>query len=510
MKLVRAFDALLQSFRPHFCSSPTFARARALAYAMIVTLGRHTITRLICTKNEQHKDWSADYKFFSTRLWNPDDLFLEIFKACDPHASWAHQTILVAMDDTNRQKTGKKIPGVATLRDPMSLPFHVNLRPALRYIQASMLVNPEHQLQFHRALPVYFHEAAPAKKPRANASDQIKEQYTHQRKARSLSVQGHQAALHLRRMADCLPNGTARRLCIAADGSYCNRTFLNDLPSTITPLVRTRKDLKIFAPAAPSSGTASRGRQQVYGERLPTPEQIRQDDSFPWQTAHVFAAGKYHDTRYKTMAPVLWKKGTRTTPCRVIIIAPLRYTKGNAVHPLYREPGYILTTDVTTPVEDLIQFYFLRWDIEVNHRDEKSLLGVGDAQMRSPNSVVRNPQFAVIVYSLLLLANINAYGPKRSHEYLPLPKWRKQTERRPSTLDELEQMRCELIQEQLHLDVPKPSCTKKKKKRKKTLKIRSRGKIPSNKSNFARINKKMQSDFNCPINILTALLYAYA
>lgn len=499
MKLVRAFDALVQSFRPHFRSTSTFARARALAYAMVVTLGRHTITRLICTKNELHKDWSADYKFFSKRLWNPDDLFLEIFKACDAHACWANQDIVAALDDTNRQKTGKKIPGVTTLRDPMSLPFHVNLRPALRYMQASVIVNPENHIQFHRAIPVYFQEAAPAKKPRANAPDHIKEQYEREKQTRRLSIRGHQAALHLRTMADSLPNGASRRLFIVADGSYCNQAFLNGLPATISPLVRTRKDLKIFAPADPSPH--GRGRQRLYGERLPTPEQIRKDDSFPWHTARVFAAGKYHDTRYKTMAPVLWKKGTKKTPCRLIIIAPLRYAKGDASHPLYREPGYIITTDVTTPVDNLIQFYFLRWDIEVNHRDEKSLLGVGDAQMRSPNSVVRNPQFAVIVYSLLLLASINAYGPQRSDDYLPLPKWRKQTQRRPSTLDEIAQMRREIMEEQLQLDLPQPSTTKKIRKRKKL-------KAQSNKSNFVPNNTKSQNDLKSPVNIIAALIYA--
>jgi len=31
----------------------------------------------------------------------------------------------------------------------------------------------------------------------------------------------------------------------------------------------------------------------------------------------------------------------------------------------------------------LIQYYFDRWQIEVNHRDEKSLLGVGQAQVWS-------------------------------------------------------------------------------------------------------------------------------
>ncbi len=81
MKLVNAFDELLSTMRPHFKQDRTFERARDLAYASLFTYGRHTITRLICSKNEQLLDWSADYKFYSLRRWEASDLFFEILKA---------------------------------------------------------------------------------------------------------------------------------------------------------------------------------------------------------------------------------------------------------------------------------------------------------------------------------------------------------------------------------------------------------------------------------------------
>ena len=69
MTLLTAFEELVQSLRPCFQQERTFERARALAYASVLTFGRHTVTRLIGSKNEQHRDWSADYRLFSQRQW---------------------------------------------------------------------------------------------------------------------------------------------------------------------------------------------------------------------------------------------------------------------------------------------------------------------------------------------------------------------------------------------------------------------------------------------------------
>ena len=91
----------------------------------------------------------------------------------------------------------------------------------------------------------------------------------------------------------------------------------------------------------------------------------------------------------------------------------------------------------------LLQCYFDRWQIEVNHREQKDTLGVGNAQVWSNKSVPRQPAFAVASYSLLLLAGLKEFGPGRTHDYVPLPKWRKNATR-PSALDLITLLRKEM------------------------------------------------------------------
>jgi len=82
----------------------------------------------------------------------------------------------------------------------------------------------------------------------------------------------------------------------------------------------------------------------------------------------------------------------------------------------------------------LFQAYFDRWQIEVNHREIKDTLGIGQAQLRNPHSVPRQPAMLVAAYSALLLASIQVFGDTRSVDFPALPKWRR-TASRPSCLD---------------------------------------------------------------------------
>ena len=91
-----------------------------------------------------------------------------------------------------------------------------------------------------------------------------------------------------------------------------------------------------------------------------------------------------------------------------------------------------------------MQSYIQRWEIECNHRDEKSLLGVAQGQVRSPQAVSRLPQLQVAAYSLLLLASILSSGFQRTSQYLPLPKWRRKSIR-PSLLDLLALLRAQIF-----------------------------------------------------------------
>ena len=100
-------------------------------------------------------------------------------------------------------------------------------------------------------------------------------------------------------------------------------------------------------------------------------------------------------------------------PRRLLVVAPIPYRVPGRRRKGYRDPAYLLTTDVRGTARELLQAYSDRWQIEVNHREEKDTLGVGQAQLRSPHSVPRQPAFVVAAYSTLLLAGLLAYGTAR-------------------------------------------------------------------------------------------------
>src|ERR1700685_4166951 len=106
----------------------------------------------------------------------------------------------------------------------------------------------------------------------------------------------------------------------------------------------------------------------------------------------------------------------------------------------------LLTSDQRSSLKQLLQIYFDRWQIEVNHREEKDTLGVGQAQLWNAISVPKQPVLAVAAYSALLLASLLAFGAERGKAYAELPKWRRKA-RRPSALDLVTLLRKEMTQQ---------------------------------------------------------------
>ena len=89
-------------------------------------------------------------------------------------------------------------------------------------------------------------------------------------------------------------------------------------------------------------------------------------------------------------------------------------------------------------------------DIEVNFRDEKSLIGVGQAQVRHELSVEKVPALAVAAYAMLLTSATQAYGPSGKPDSLPTPKWRRKKTLRASTQSLLQHLRHEVWADALH------------------------------------------------------------
>ena len=178
-----------------------------------------------------------------------------------------------------------------------------------------------------------------------------------------------------------------RILWAVVDASFCNRTVFGLLDRCIVLIGRTRKDIRLYQPAKPDANPerVGRGRKATYGPLLPTPEELRQDAATPWDKCSIFAAGKRHELNYKTISPVLWRSAAGTLPLRLIVIRPLRYRAHG--HMLYRQPAYLLVSDVNVRVAEALQAYIYRWEIEADQKEEKDLLGVGQAQVWSDVSV---------------------------------------------------------------------------------------------------------------------------
>lgn len=226
------------------------------------------------------------------------------------------------------------------------------------------------------------------------------------------------------------------------DGSFTNHKILRNLPAQTTLIGHIRKDAHLcFVPQT----QPPHGRKRIYGQRAPTPEQLRQDPSQPWQTVRVFFAGKRRRLRVKTLAPLRWS-AAGAIDLRLVVIAPTPYLKRIGARRLYRQPAFLICTDTGICLQDIVQQYIWRWDIEVNHRDEKTLLGVGQAQVRNQHSVVSVPASAVAAYAMLHLAAIRAFGWNAMPGHLPMSKWRNpKKKKRASTLDLVNELRRELF-----------------------------------------------------------------
>lgn len=452
MKLLEAFDDLLQRWRPVFSQQRTFERARRLTFGLLTCLRVHLTSTAICASGRQFQDWSADYRVCSRSPWEPRELFDVVLDHLPDLLPSPEAPVLAALDDTILKKTGRRIPGVKVLRDPMSPPFHVNFCYGLRFVQVSALVSPRDVVGPARALPVRFEFAPPANKPNKNASAEAWEQYKEEQKTRTLSLAGVDAIASLRGSLDQRPATRHRQLIVSGDGSYTNRNVMRRLPERTTYIGRARKDAKLHY-ALPASSAKPRGRPRRYGPVAPTPEEVLKDESIPVVKVQCFAAGQLREIPVKVLRVIYWRKTGVDMPLQMVVIKPLGYRLRNGSKLLYRQPAFLVCTDPDLDLTTLVQAYINRWEIECNHRDEKSLLGVAQGQVWNPNSVRRLPPLQVAGYSLLLLASILSSGFLRTDEYLPLPKWRRKSIR-PSLLDLLALLRDQIFATAVDSPVP--------------------------------------------------------
>lgn len=396
---------------------------------------------MIATSGRQFRDWSADYRLFERERFAPGELF-SVARRELTRALPAGAPLIVALDDSYLPKVGRRVAEVGFCRDSHAPPYLANLVRAQRIVQLSAALPTGVSPCAARGVPVDFVLGpSPARPPRWAPPEEW-ESYAGKKAAANVNLVGSARIRALRDALDEDLGGSSRQLIVACDGRFTNGTVLRQLPGRTTLIGRVRRDTALCF--APEASTRS-GRPKVYGKRAPTPEELASDEAVPWQMARVHAAGRTHEMRVKTLGPLRWRAAGPDHDLRLVCVAPLAYRHNESGKILYRKPAYLLCSDPDLPLGELLQAYVWRWEIEVNFRDEKQLLGAGEAQVRTQPAVERVPQLIVASYALLLLAARRTYGAAGLPETLPPPRWRAHRQPpRATTANLIAQLRAEL------------------------------------------------------------------
>lgn len=422
------FDEIFNHCAGAFNQMRTFERAKQLAHGLLCCSGNRTISSMLIASGKQFLDWTADYQLFMSQRMDIGKLFEVSSKVCLEHLA-LDQMLVAHMDDTIIRKVGKKVFGTSWRRDPLGPAFHTNFVWGQRFIQISLSM---HDISFHsqsRAIAVDFHHCPSVQKVGKNATEQELIAFREAKKLQNLSTQGLERIKLLRTRLDA-QGASHRELYLSVDGSYTNETVLKDLPARTTLIGRIRKDVRLnYLPETKKT----KGRNIVYGELCPTPEQIRQSEAIPWTQVKSFATGVMHTFNVKIVKSLKWRVAGKNHTLQMIVIRPLGYRLKKGAKLLYRKPAYLICTDNDLGIEKLLQAYIWRWEIEVNFREEKTINGCGDAQVRNEISAAKAPAFVVAVHAFLHLAE-HILKQQNKHIALPKAKWEKQsTDKRAST-----------------------------------------------------------------------------
>jgi len=419
--------AILLGWNEVFARERTAKRAIRQALSSACVLGRRTIARSILVREqegegageEKAKDWSADYRLHSRSPWEAQDLFDPILKRAIARSEG--ELLALATDDTQFKKSGKKIATARFGRDPMSPPFHVNLRLGIRFLHTSVLL-PLHDTDgvSARAIPVWFEEVPSVKKPGTKASDEERAAYRKAKKERNLSTEAVEMFKAVRKKVD-EAGGADKTLAFGLDGSFTNRTTFRAALERTHLIGRVRKDAKLCFRSAE--------KRRVYATTSFTPESVLKDGEVAWQEARIFHGGAWRQVQYKQLDHVLWRGGAGKRELRLLVVKPTPYRLTKKGRMLWREPAFLLCTKTEGEATPWLQVYFDRLHIEVAHRELKDTFGVAEAQVRNPLAVPRQPALSVATYSALHLASLEAFGARRNEALGPLPRWQREKTR---------------------------------------------------------------------------------
>jgi hypothetical protein len=372
--------AVLQPFAPAF-GNRIWEWAKVLLVGAILTPGGRTVASVLRVMGlSQECHFQNYHRVLNRDRWSSRALsrillgsLLRAFVAADA-------PVVVGLDETIERRRGAKIAAKGIYRDPVrTSKDHFVKTSGLRWISMQVLA-PVPWAQRVWGLP-FLTVLAPSERYHQ----------TRGRRHKTITDWGRQMLLQLRRW---LPN---RAIVVVADSTYAVLDLLarcQRLTRPITVITRLRLDAALYDPA-PARTATMKGRPRLKGKRQPTLQVRLGDPHTMWETLTVrWYGGTLRTIEVASATAVWYHGGMPPVPIRWVLI---RDPDGRF------DPQALLSTDQAAAAQQIVEWFVLRWQLDVTFHEVRTHLGVETQRQWSDLAILRTTPALFALFSLVTL-----------------------------------------------------------------------------------------------------------
>jgi hypothetical protein len=362
-------------------TKPTWKKLQVLLMGAILSPRKRTVTAALRVMGlADQNDFAKYHQVLNRAVWSGFKasrillkLLLKSFDQGGP--------LVFGLDETLERRWGKKIKAKGIYRDSVrSSHSHFVKCSGLRWISL-MWLTPIPWAKRVWALPVLT-ALAPSER-------YCKEQDIRHKKVTDWA---RQIIMLLRRW---LPD---RDIVLVADSGYSALDLLHaaqSLAKPITMITRLRLDAALFKPAPPRK-KGQLGRPRRKGERLPTLAARLKDPKTNWQRHKV----TWYDQKPRVIeiasdTAIWFHYGKKPVPIRWLLI---RDPKGSF------EPQALLSINRDVEPLQMLNYFILRWTMEVTFQEARAQLGVETNRQFSDLAIARTTPLLFALFSVVTLA----------------------------------------------------------------------------------------------------------
>ena len=376
-----AIVPILQPFSTLF-QQRTWLKAQILLVGAILSPRKRTVTSALRVMGLSDDSGFAKYHHVLNRaVFSPLQLSRVLLLLLVSHLAQDDEPLVFGIDETIERRWGRRIKARAIYRDAArSSKSHLVKASGLRWISLMWLTTIPWA---HRtwALPVLT-ALAPSERYHLKIGKPHKK----------ITDWARQMILQLRRW---LPH---RRIVVVADSSYAALDLLHfcqSMQRPVTFITRLRRDAALYEPAPPRQ-PGQMGRTRVKGQRLPTLKTLLDCPDTSWMSAALaWYDGVTRTVEFSSQTALWYHAGKPPVPIRWVLIRdPLKQFDSQA----------LLCTDTAVVPVQIIEWFVLRWQIEVTFQEARAHLGVETQRQWSDRAIARTTPILLGLFSWITLA----------------------------------------------------------------------------------------------------------